>query len=586
MTQPLKILFLTLIVCQAALAQRGADGKTFSARKAQYLDSLPAGASAMGALPDEEKRLYLFGWLEKGIYNDVVSETIRHIMNDRWLIGARAHQGYMIVIPLRYGPTRGNSLISQADEDLILNRLGQSVDKGEFFGNLNPNKNMWALVGVYLYSHFYDRNAEIQPYGYSDGTSSNSVLRRNWPDFSFNGHSYEHGSSRRYNAEQFAKDMLEFRFQDWYVEGNREFDGLNYMSHFTLAALVLYSEGPDNVLTKKAKMAAELSMLDAVLDFGNSEWGGTLGRTDFKRTELNAIYPFHEYWGLSVPNESRPETKLPYALNYSPPGAIVAAGVISDEPDDYFHWHMENHDATLKHDSDKGKWNFVTKNYNIGGNLGQANQGWQVTVKGSAPHKFIRFWINDQASDPPDKDEQGYLGKNGRQFRNAIFAKVNTKPHLHERKSAMNWDAEERSGGWVFKRSGKAFVAIGLGPGSASVEMATEGVEYQTWADFKSAVRSRAVLESDFYQTSTGARIGQNDYSGLNRVNDRSFPFKRMETIDYQGRQIIRWDRGVMTLTKNGQSLVYDFNNWNQSATDADVTPPSAPRGVKISTQD
>ena len=51
----------------------GGDGKTFQQRRSEWLNSLPAPTSS---IDDDTRNEYFFGWLEKRIYNNVVSETI------------------------------------------------------------------------------------------------------------------------------------------------------------------------------------------------------------------------------------------------------------------------------------------------------------------------------------------------------------------------------------------------------------------------------------------------------------------------------------------------------------------------------
>ena len=124
-------------------------------------------------------------------------------------------------------------------------------------------------------------------------------------------------------------------------------------------------------------------------------------------------------------------------------------------------------------------------------------------------------------------------------------------------------------------------VAIGLGPVSASVEMATEGVEYDSWSEFKQAVLGKANLTEEFYSTSQGEEIDSKDPCGRLSVDDCSFPFKRMETIDHRGSKIVAWNGNVMTVRRHGTIITYDFNNWTSSTSiDTDTSPPAAPGGI------
>jgi hypothetical protein len=70
------------------------------------------------------------------------------------------------------------------------------------------------------------------------------------------------------------------------------------------------------------------------------------------------------------------------------------------------------------------------------------------------------------------------------------------------------------------------------------------------------------LIQSSF-RTSRGYVIEQGESGG--NVNGQpiwSFPFKRIETIDYHGNKLISWNNNVMTVSKNNKTIVYDFNNW------------------------
>ncbi len=89
------------ISAAAQASVRGADGKTFQQRRAEWLNSLPAPTSNIDM---DTRHEYFFGWLEKGIYNNVVSETIEDFVGTKfWLYGPRAPAAYAAALLLRYG---------------------------------------------------------------------------------------------------------------------------------------------------------------------------------------------------------------------------------------------------------------------------------------------------------------------------------------------------------------------------------------------------------------------------------------------------------------------------------------------------
>ncbi|MFQ5706552.1 MAG: hypothetical protein ACE5HO_03835 [bacterium] len=565
----------------------GADGRTYVQRRQDWLESLPAPNSAMTM---EKRREYLFGWLEKGVYDTVVAEAIDHWLGDYWFKGIRAQHGYAVFMLLKYG-NRGTKILSTAQQETIHSNYLELIEKSGAFGDLNPNKQIYAMVGVYLYTKYFDSTLSFPVYGHPVSVTSPipDFYRNSWPDFRYNGRSYTFDSGP-YDANQLSKDWIENTLDSWYVgkkspRGNREFDSIDYHRAFPGAMALLWSLLDDgDPLKDKAKMAGDLMLLDAIMDIGNANaWGSTVGRGDYTFTARNPIFPTYIYWGAAE-DVTRFDVKALYIVNYVPPPLLVDVGVLTDERDDYWHFHMENNGHQLLSDPRFGKWDFVTKNYNIGSNVGSRNSGWQVVVRGRKKESFIRFWINADPVAPPSTKETGYLGLRGRQYRNAIFADIGSQPYYWERKSDANWDLDETQGGWTFRKLGLTMVALKLGMVSAAVELATEGVDYATWSVFKNAIKSNALLADDYYRTSRGTKISSNDYCGLDSPGDCNFPFKRMETIDNQGNKIVSWNNNIMTVTRHGQTAIYDFNNWtfNENYQDAVPGPPAAPVGVTV----
>lgn len=560
------------------MAQRGADDLTYSQRRQKWLNSVPQPKSS---LPDDEKRLYFSAWLQKGIYNDVVSEGLRSIIGDFWMTGGRSHHGYLAALLVKFG-SKGMNLIDPQDELAIHGKYAQKlILSSGVFEDINPNKQMWAMAGVYIYTHYFNKNLSFPIYGRRVNSDNQQLMKKNWPSFSEGGNTYAFGDGP-YKAKQLAEDYIKHQLKVLYLGGNREMDSLNYHRAYVGSMLLLYDMAEDQDLRRRARMGAELAMLDAIMDYGGSEWGGTLGRTDFSRMEKESVFPFYEFFGVGQENDTRPDIKFLYTLSYEPPELLVDLAVLKDERDDYFHFHKENHNSTLKNASDKGKWNYVTPFYNLGSNVGGINSGWQATVRGNRPGRFIRFWINaSQDSDFNKKTETRYLGHGGRQFRNALFVDTGDKPIYHERLKSQKWDSESVEDGWHFKRLNNVFVAIRLDQTTASVEFALKGVDYDSKEDFKTAIKRYAFLTEDSYTTSKGVTIEKNDYCGFEKPGDCPFPFKRMETQSENG-QIIQWSNNVMTVSYNGKSLVYDFKKWK--ADDPPITdrPPDRPRNVRI----
>jgi len=203
----------------------GGDGKTFQQRRTEWLNSLPAPTSS---IDEDTRNEYFFDWLEKGIYNNVVSETIEKFVGTNfWLYGPRAPAAYAAALLLRYGEN-GTGIISSSDEKAIKNRYENTIETSSMFGHLNPNKELLVMVGVYLYTSYYDSNITVPIYGYPTHlTDPPSYFQAHWKSFSYNGNSYQYGGGP-YNALELSRDWLMWRTEGWFARntspyGNREF---------------------------------------------------------------------------------------------------------------------------------------------------------------------------------------------------------------------------------------------------------------------------------------------------------------------------------------------------------------------------
>lgn len=550
------------ISAAAQASVRGADGKTFQQRRAEWLNSLPAPTSNIDM---DTRHEYFFGWLEKGIYNNVVSETIEDFVGTKfWLYGPRAPAAYAAALLLRYGEN-GTGIISSSDEKAIKDRYENTIETSNLFGHLNPNKELLVMVGVYLYTSYYDSTITIPIYGYPTHlTDPPNYFQSHWKSFSYNGNSYSYGGGP-YNALELSRDWLMWRMEGWFARntspyGNREFDSINYHRHFPHALMILAQFAPEKNVRTRAKMAADVALLDFLMDFSANSQGGTIGRTDYKHMDRTPQFPLDAFWGLSSNEDAKWDIAALYSLNYEPSDLIISLGNFDE--DWRFH---EEYNQRLNHNEGTGKWNYLTPLYNIGSSAGYPKQGWNVNIKGPGRTGFIRFFINSDSVAPDDKQEDNYQGERGNQFRNAIFANIGKTPHYWEFKNSANWDAESTESGWQFKRLGNVFVAIRLGSRTASVEIAQQGVDYGSYSAFKDAIKQNASLSDSSYTTSKGDTIGKNDLCGLDNPGDCSFPFDGLETRSSHGK-LIDWSNDeVMTLSKDGLSCAYNFKNWTYS---------------------
>ena len=393
--------------------------------------------------------------------------------------------------------------------------------------------------------------------------------------------------------------------RSWVLYGNAELDSPNYTWVFIHTFITLYQFAEDPVMKQRAKMMVDFILLESVLDFSANQWGGAMGRT-YESTTRWGVSRF--YWDCFW-DAIRPSHEPVYNIlfsRYRLPDLIYDIGDLSDEPDNYFHINKE-YNGSIVYSPGTGKFNYVTKFYNLGGRLGS---GWQLCVKSedegpngrSVP---FRMWINtkksgEDVSHPVEYEAYMLTGEFGYQYRNAIFARGQ---NLHYALGPNEWDQDVTIENWRFFKEGRTMVAVQIryddnDLGAGVMEVAIEGVDYQSFDEFKWAVLGNANLDYIFFTTSRGDVItydliqGLGDYSSIvKRVGESEFvpvwdfPFPRIETVDHHGNTIVRWEGPTtMVLSKHGQQMTYDFENWTVSTMEAppDITPPAAPVGVTV----
>jgi hypothetical protein len=585
----------------------GGDGLTFEQRRLAWLASMPDpdGFNTVPSGTDKEAELdhrvedYLFGWLENcatkpswkdKCVGDVVTQMITWFVSTSYWIdkGPKQQRGYAMMIPLKYyggSPFSGSGkadVISDTAYNAVLKRFrDRMIGEGGVFEVGQPNKELASVVGVYLYTSHFDQSIKFDQFGCID-SSNDPCLGTHFKTFSYpkslggTGQTYEFGGGP-YNAHDLIRDWLMYRLDGWFFRknspyGNRELDSINYARHFAHMLMLLTEFSPESDIRARATMATDVALLDSLMDFSANSWGGTIGRTDYKHMDRSPIYPHRVLWGISGDEGGADKWDISavYAVNHAPSDLLVELSRFEED----WRFHME-YNARLNNAEGKGKWNYLTWDYNMGSSVGQRNQGWSANVRGPGETSFIRFFINADGTAPADNRETSYQGDKGYQFRNAMFVNLGSKPYYWEFQSGVSWDEETSENGWKFKRLGNAFVAIQLGGTTAAVELAQKGVDYSSYAAFKSAVKATASLSSSSFTTSKGVTIDKNDPCGFQQPGDCGFPFAGLETESSHGK-LIDWRDGVMTVTKSNLHCQYDFNTWKLSgnACPGDITSP------------
>jgi hypothetical protein len=573
----------------------GGDGLTFNQRRQQWLNSMPdpdgfsivrsSGAEKETEL-DHRVENYLFGWLENcatksswqdKCRGDVLTQMIEWFVSTSYWIdkGPKQQRGYAMMIPLKYyspSPYSGNGsadVISSEANKAVLDRYSKKmIGEGGVFQVGQPNKELASVVGVYLYTSHYNQDIQFDQFGCLDSDGS-PCLGTHFKSFSYakskggTGTQYVFGNGP-YNAHDLMRDWLMYRLDGWFVRsgspyGNRELDSNNYHRHFANMLMLLSEFAPENDIRTRAKMTADIAILDALMDFSANAWGGTIGRTDYKHMDRSPVFAHRVLFGISGDEggDDKWDISAAFAVNHAPSNLLLALSRFDED----WRFHTE-YNQRLNNSEGKGKWNYLTDDYNMGSSVGQRNQGWNAVVRGPGDTGFIRFFINADRDAPADNRETSYQGDKGYQFRNAMFVNLGNTPHYWEFRSGTNWDEETKQSGWEFKRLGNTFVAIELGSSTAAVELAQKGVDYSSFSVFKNAVLSVADLTSNSFTTSKGVVIDKSDPCGLINPGDCSFPFDPLETESSSGK-LIDWQNGTMTVSKDGLFCAYDFNDWS-----------------------
>ncbi|HEX9935132.1 MAG TPA: hypothetical protein VGB38_08050, partial [bacterium] len=449
----------------------------------------------------------------------------------------------LIWILLRYG-----DVIYPQDRDFLINVYNDYIRSRDFMvGGENGRIN--DMTGRYLWAQFH-KDAMVQ-FSYDPPTTDNIK------SFSYGGKTYNLGST--YSAFELSRDWIYYQMENWVLHGNPELDSPNYTWLFVLSFTALYEHAQDPVMKQKAKMVVDFILLESVLDFSANQWGGALGRTYVYATYGgDSRFYWDVFWDFIPPSHTPSYAVM--ISSYRIPDIIYDIGDLSDEPDQYYHYNME-YNVNIVQSWGTGKWNYVTKFFNMGGRVGQ---GWELCILSTdgtglthRPGIPFRLWINDKVSDLQQANSfevYSTMGNYGMQYKNAIFCYCN---QVHYAIGGNKWDLQEVEPPWTFLKEGRVMLALQTrdsDPPSAGLELAIEGVDYATWSDFKSAIHGHAYLTGYNYTTTRGDMIGMEQLPGkqdydavVKKAGTSSFqfvntyPFPRVHTIDYLGQEMVRW---------------------------------------------
>lgn len=570
----------------------------------------------------------VFAWLERpdqGNNRALISEEIGYITNFTGRNGEPActgrffwpwkncwwtgdHQSVIIVSRIYYQYYQDKKVLTDADALKCKDKLREAAfTTGVWCGVANYQ--MRYLVTAYLYAERVEDIGSVEfPLPSDDRWACPQP-------FSWEGRSYSGG--RRYPAKQIYADYLHHMFDKWLREGTAEDyspGGYYYAQIHSMALLHDFTRDP--VLKRKARMFLDWLLFSYSMSFSANHPGAGHGRT-YTRLELSGqvFTPWSVFYNLDRPTidmiTAQGTNVDLYVTRYRHPQVLTAMFESINSPqrtarDNFYRiirgyvpghgkpWWLHSSLATSY------RYEYVTPHYNLGGT--GTGTGWELNIK--AANTPFKLFINNCSEgfapgcntegDPgiPNRDgghELFYLGVLGYQHRNAMFIDGGGK--LHEEIGSGAWDEASTESNWRFYRKGMVAVAVKIEAKSA-LEVCTIGVDYPSYAAFKQAIIGNARLTGSSFTTSKGVEIraGYVDYA----AERRSLPFNRFEVWEghvgaNDERKVVDWRNNVMTISKDGQQLRYNFNNWtfegsggNEELPPLDSLAPQPPAGVHI----
>lgn len=587
-------------------------GATFEDRKRAYIND--QGRKWESDFPAAMKQ-GVFAWLEtpdQGNNRRLISEEIGYITGfntesgctgkfwwpykNCWWTGD--HPAPIVASRILYQYYQNKKIISDSDARKIEDKLHEvAVTPGMWCAVANYH--FRYLVSAYLYVTRVENVGKVlfpEP--------SNDQYKCPQP-FTYEGRRYVGGNA--YDASQIYYDFLNYKIDEWLRNGTAEdITTSDYYYAQIHSMALLYDFSPDRALKNKAKMFLDWLIFNYAVSFSANHPSGGHGRdyTAFEEDGMD-FFPWSLFFSLDqrtidMITREGTYTEL-YVSTYRHPDLLtdifeMLNGTKSTAGDDYYRI-IRGHIPSLGEASwweqvlSMGyRYDYITPNYNMGGVA--LGTGWELNIKGSGVP--FKLWIN-HCSEPKSEcntamlDQGGalnFLGTRGYQHRNAMF--INGGGTLHQWLGGDSWDAQSNESGWQFFRKGKVAVAVKMG-NTCALEVCTIGVDYSSYDAFKTAIKANASLDSNRFRTSKGVEISEG-YVDYGR-DFTKLPFDRLEVWDGHVGQndetkVVKWDNNVLTVSKFGKRLVYNFNNWTYSEdgsdTPSDLQPPAPPTNVKV----
>jgi len=572
------------------------SGNSFDDRKQAYIND--QGAKWSNDFPYSMIKP-VYGWLETPDINNNrsrISEEIGYLTIDCasnfgnwencWFTGDHPTAIAASRILHQY-----KNVITTADADKIKTQMyGVASSSGVWCGVANFQ--IRYLVAAYLYVALgagklganYDNMID---YPLPDPTYNCP------PPFCANGNCYEGG--KKYDAVKIFRDYLYNTLDDFLKSGTEEdLSPSEYYSAQLHSMALLSDVSPDAGLRNRAKLILDWLLFHYAVGVSANHLAGGHGR-HYVGTESDQgdNFPLTIYYGMDashVPVFQRQLTTTEYYVSaYRHPSLmtdIVESMILPGKEGNDFYRLIRGHSPLIG----KYRYDYLTPNYNLGGTgLGT---GWELNIKNKYNGRFgrlyttpIKLWINGCPDDfstcntaNPGWCTNAYwrcyiltqLGANGSQHRNALFYSGGGYLHIIGLDTNYDqWEKDETSTGWRFLLKNGVAVAVQLTATASALEVATIGVDYLSYIDFKNAILGNTALDDNGFTTSKGFRItkGYIDYG----ADFTKLPFDRLDvweghTDKNDETKIVDWNNSVMKITKNGQELIHNFIDWTNSA--------------------
>lgn len=555
------------------------EGRTFEERKQAYIND--QGNRWEARTTPEPMNHAIFAWLETPDYEnnrDLIHEAIGHLTSDDCIGGFQAwsncwftgdHPSTIVTTRILIQYYLRDEVITEEDAQRIKDKVW-NVGLSNVWCAV-ANYHFRYLITGYLYTSVVEDLGDIYFPKPDDGDGyMYSCLH---DEFTRNGNTYVGGNE--YPSRELLYDYLDHMIDRWLSRGTSEdFGAYTNAQIHSVAALADFA--PDETMRSKAKMLLDWLLFQWGVTFSANAQGEGHGRHYcMAECEEAHQFPVSVFYSMEqeVINELQ-RRRSPvdvYVTDYRQPQLLIdivesTLAPNGEEGDDYYRIVRGRVPAIPEHE----RYDYVTKNFTLGGS--DFGHGWELNIK-CTESEYIPFkvFINVYGTEDdctcnwgdPAQAQVFFMGQHGHQHRNAVYYTSGGNVHVWTPHGSEGWDEQSREDGWDFYREGNTAVAIYKQNGYAALEACSIRGDYDTYDAFRAAVLGSASVDNEKFITSKGVEITEGYMEPLEGYEDGD----RLEI--WEGHlgaddetKIVDWEDKVMTVSKGGTTLIYDFNTW------------------------